>query len=116
MLKRRFAILPGVILVRRIAPAQPRYPRRSRMPSASNTPTKSRSGYNYRFGKDIPSLRQPEVQGGGFIKPGAFPDATYCEHCHQQAYHQWRQALHSNSFRDAVLPHQRKSSQQDKRD
>jgi tetratricopeptide (TPR) repeat protein len=59
------------------------------------------SGYNYRFGKDIPfAPGNPEVQGGGFIQPGAFPDATYCAHCHQEAYHQWRQALHSNSFRD----------------
>ncbi len=35
----------------------------------------------------------------GFIQPGAFPKATYCAHCHPQAYSEWRQALHSNSFR-----------------
>jgi tetratricopeptide (TPR) repeat protein len=59
------------------------------------------AGYNYRFGKDVPfAPGNPEVQGGGFIQPGAFPDPTYCAHCHQQAYQQWRQALHSNSFRD----------------
>ncbi len=29
----------------------------------------------------------------------AFPDAAYCGHCHQAAYQQWRQSLHSNSFR-----------------
>ncbi|MDW5266144.1 MULTISPECIES: tetratricopeptide repeat protein [Acidobacteriaceae] len=59
------------------------------------------SGYNYRFGKDLSfTPGNPEVQGGGFIQPGAFPDATYCAHCHQEAYHQWRQALHSNSFRE----------------
>jgi tetratricopeptide (TPR) repeat protein len=59
------------------------------------------SGYNYRFGKDLPfAPGNPEVQGGGFIQPGAFPDATYCAHCHQEAYHLWREALHSNSFRD----------------
>ena len=28
-----------------------------------------------------------------------FPNAKYCGHCHQEALHQWRQALHSNSFR-----------------
>ncbi len=59
------------------------------------------STYNYRFGADLPfAPGNPEVQGGGFIQPGAFPDATYCAHCHQQAYHMWRQALHSNSFRE----------------
>jgi tetratricopeptide (TPR) repeat protein len=59
------------------------------------------SSYNYRFGKDLPfAPGNPEVQGGGFIQPGAFPDPAYCAHCHQQAYQQWRQALHSNSFRD----------------
>ncbi|HUZ96390.1 MAG TPA: tetratricopeptide repeat protein [Edaphobacter sp.] len=57
--------------------------------------------YNYRFGKELPfAPGNPEIQGGDFIQPGAFPDATYCAHCHQEAYHQWRQALHSNSFRE----------------
>lgn len=63
--------------------------------------------YNYRFGKDQPfAPGNAELQGGGFIQPGAFPDATYCAHCHQEAYHEWRQALHSNSFR---APFYRKS-------
>jgi Tfp pilus assembly protein PilF len=39
------------------------------------------------------------VEGNNFVQPGAFPDASYCGHCHQEAYHQWRQALHSNAFR-----------------
>jgi Flp pilus assembly protein TadD len=39
------------------------------------------------------------VEGDDFIQPGAFPTAKYCGHCHQESYHQWRQALHSNSFR-----------------
>src|SRR5271170_6065850 len=39
------------------------------------------------------------VEGNTFIEPGSFPDAAYCGHCHQEAYHEWRQALHSNSFR-----------------
>jgi lipoprotein NlpI len=29
----------------------------------------------------------------------ATPSAAYCRHCHQESYHQWRQSLHSNSFR-----------------
>ena len=39
------------------------------------------------------------VQDGGFIQPEAFLPATYCAHCHEEAYRQWRQALHSNAFR-----------------
>lgn len=56
--------------------------------------------YNFRFGKDKPfTPGNAEVEGGGFIQPGAFPNAKYCGHCHQEAYSEWRQALHSNSFR-----------------
>ena len=59
------------------------------------------STYNFRFGKDDPfDPSNAKLQDGGFIQPGAFPDAQYCAHCHQEAYHQWRQALHSNSFRE----------------
>jgi tetratricopeptide (TPR) repeat protein len=39
------------------------------------------------------------TEGEDFIPPSAFPTAQYCGHCHQESYHQWRQALHSNSFR-----------------
>ena len=39
------------------------------------------------------------VEGDDFLPASAFPDAAYCGHCHQEAYHEWRQALHSNSFR-----------------
>jgi cytochrome c-type biogenesis protein CcmH/NrfG len=56
--------------------------------------------YNYRFGKDKPFLPgNAAVEGNNFVQPGAFPNASYCGHCHQEAYHQWRQALHSNAFR-----------------
>jgi tetratricopeptide (TPR) repeat protein len=61
---------------------------------------KIRSSYNYRFGTDQPSLPgNASAEGDDFVQPGAFPNAKYCAHCHQEAYHQWRQALHSNSFR-----------------
>ncbi len=40
-----------------------------------------------------------KVEGDDFVQPGAFPNAAYCAHCHQEAYSQWRQALHSNAFR-----------------
>jgi len=61
---------------------------------------KIRQTYNFRFGTDklfIPGTML--VEGDDFVQPGAFPNATYCAHCHQEAYHQWRQALHSNAFR-----------------
>jgi hypothetical protein len=39
------------------------------------------------------------IEGNDFIQPSVFPTAEYCGHCHQEAYAEWRQALHSNSFR-----------------
>ena len=61
---------------------------------------KVRATYNNRFGADKPSLPgNASMVGDDFVQPGAFPNAKYCAHCHQEAYHQWRQALHSNSFR-----------------
>ncbi len=56
--------------------------------------------YNFRYGKDRPFIPgNAKVEGDEFVQPGVFPNAEYCAHCHQEAYHQWRQALHSNSFR-----------------
>lgn len=56
--------------------------------------------YNFHYGKGNPfTPGNLEVEGKGFIQPGAFPTAEYCGTCHQEAYSQWRQALHSNSFR-----------------
>jgi Flp pilus assembly protein TadD len=61
---------------------------------------KVRETYKYAFAKDNISLPgNAAIEGNDFIQPGAFPTAEYCGHCHQEAYHQWRQALHSNSFR-----------------
>jgi Tfp pilus assembly protein PilF len=59
-----------------------------------------RQAYSFRFGKDNLSLPgNAAIEGNDFVQPGAFPKAEYCGHCHEEAYHQWRQALHSNSFR-----------------
>jgi Flp pilus assembly protein TadD len=59
-----------------------------------------RESYNYHFGQgDISTPGNAKVAGDDFIQPGAFPTAKYCSKCHQEAYSQWRQALHSNSFR-----------------
>ncbi|MGA2170129.1 MAG: tetratricopeptide repeat protein [Terracidiphilus sp.] len=56
--------------------------------------------YNYAFGKDTPFLPSNATSSNGqFLSPKSFPTAQYCGHCHQEAYHQWRQSVHSNSFR-----------------
>jgi Flp pilus assembly protein TadD len=61
---------------------------------------KVRESYNYSFARGNISLPgNAAVEGNDFLEPEAFPDATYCGHCHQEAYHQWRQSLHSNAFR-----------------
>jgi Tfp pilus assembly protein PilF len=61
---------------------------------------KIRQTYNFAFGKDQISLPGNAASTtNDFLPPGAFLKATYCGRCHQEAYSQWRQALHSNSFR-----------------
>ena len=61
---------------------------------------KIRETYNFRFGKDkISTPGNAAVDGNDFIPSTAFPTAEYCSRCHAEAYSQWRQALHSNSFR-----------------
>lgn len=56
--------------------------------------------YNFAFGSGKISVPgNAAVEGNTFIEPDAFLRADYCGHCHQEAYHQWRQSLHSNSFR-----------------
>jgi hypothetical protein len=56
--------------------------------------------YNFHYGPKNPfTPGNVKVVGEGFIQPGAFPSAEYCGTCHQEAYSQWRQALHSNAFR-----------------
>ncbi len=58
------------------------------------------SRYNYAFGKDTPFLPSNATSHNGqFLSPRSFYTAQYCGHCHQAAYHQWRQSVHSNSFR-----------------
>ncbi len=63
--------------------------------------------YSYPFGKGSIALPgNARIEGNQFLPPSAYPDAAYCGHCHQQAYHQWRQTLHANAFRS---PFYRKS-------
>jgi len=59
-----------------------------------------RATYNFRFGAGkISTPGNAAAEGHDFIPPQAFLPASYCGRCHQEAYSQWRQALHSNSFR-----------------
>jgi tetratricopeptide (TPR) repeat protein len=56
--------------------------------------------YNYAFGKESPFLPSNATSvNGQFLSPKAFYTAEYCGHCHKEAYHQWRQSVHANSFR-----------------
>jgi len=56
--------------------------------------------YNFHYGPKNPfTPGNVQVQGEGFLQPDAYPTAEYCGTCHQEAYSQWRQALHSNAFR-----------------
>jgi tetratricopeptide (TPR) repeat protein len=61
---------------------------------------KIRANYNFHFGPgNISTPGNLAVEGADFLQPDAFLPASYCGRCHQEAYSQWRQALHSNSFR-----------------
>jgi tetratricopeptide (TPR) repeat protein len=58
------------------------------------------SRYDYAFGKGTPFLPSNATTANGqFVSPRSFPTAQYCGHCHQETYRQWRQSVHSNSFR-----------------
>jgi tetratricopeptide (TPR) repeat protein len=58
------------------------------------------SHYNYAFGKDAPFLPSNATTANGqFVSPKSFYTAEYCGHCHKEAYSQWRESIHSNSFR-----------------
>lgn len=62
--------------------------------------SKVRETYNFAFQKGNLSLPgNAATEDNKFIQPGAFLSAQYCARCHPQAYEEWRQALHSNSFR-----------------
>jgi tetratricopeptide (TPR) repeat protein len=69
-------------------------------PARKEYADKIRETYNFRFGTEKWSLPgNASVEGNDFVQAGSFPTVKYCAHCHEQAYSQWRQALHSNSFR-----------------
>src|SRR5581483_10994244 len=69
-------------------------------PARAAYASRVRQTYNFAFGPGNISLPgNAAVEGNTFLPPSAFPKAEYCGHCHKEAYAQWRQALHSNSFR-----------------
>ena len=56
--------------------------------------------YRLPFDDDRPFLpSNATTDTGEFINSKSFPTAEYCGHCHQQAYAEWRQTAHANSFR-----------------
>jgi tetratricopeptide (TPR) repeat protein len=61
---------------------------------------KIRETYDFPFGAGKISVPgNAATESNGFIPAKAFLTADYCGRCHAEAYHQWRQSLHSNSFR-----------------
>ena len=74
-------------------------------PAGINGPTSAfhdsvAARYNYAFGKEAPFLPSNATSSNGqFLSPKSFQTAQYCGHCHQEAYRQWRQSVHANSFR-----------------
>ncbi|HTZ48764.1 MAG TPA: tetratricopeptide repeat protein [Verrucomicrobiae bacterium] len=87
------AVLTGIV---RLAA----YAQSPQNPSSNTYSEQTSKTYDFRFGKGDFSLPgNATTVDNQFIQPSAFPSAEYCGHCHEEAYQQWRQALHSNSFR-----------------
>ncbi len=112
MLPQRFAhrilrIFSGVLLTAALACAWMAW--RTRAALAVDDPTAQRTIYSrsvaqrYRlpFAAGRPFLpSNATTDTGEFIDPKSFATAKYCGHCHQQAYAEWRQTVHANSFRN----------------
>src|SRR5580698_10666665 len=72
----------------------------SRAQQESSYDSKVRGTYNFRFGPtNIATPGNADSEGHGFIPSDAFLPASYCGTCHPEPLSQWRQGLHSNSFR-----------------
>ncbi len=55
--------------------------------------------YKYNFGAN-PFLPSRALSGiSEFMPATAFPKATYCGKCHEDAHREWRQSAHANAFR-----------------
>jgi tetratricopeptide (TPR) repeat protein len=55
--------------------------------------------YEYRFGPNPFLPSHALTSTGQFFPSDAFPRASYCAKCHQDAHREWRQSAHANSFR-----------------
>ncbi|MGI4827725.1 MAG: tetratricopeptide repeat protein [Janthinobacterium lividum] len=56
--------------------------------------------YDFHWNKNsafLPSLATTD--NGQFLQSSAFPTSQYCGHCHEAAYHQWRESAHANANR-----------------
>ena len=62
---------------------------------------KIRESYDFSLGAGkLSAPGNAATENGAFIPASAFPKAEYCGKCHAEAYSQWRQSLHSNSFHE----------------
>ncbi len=67
---------------------------------SAGEPAEVRQTYNFPFqAGNIAAPGNAAMVGNVFLRPDQMPSARYCGQCHEEAYSQWRQALHSNSFR-----------------
>jgi tetratricopeptide (TPR) repeat protein len=82
---------------------------RTRSAYAADEPATHRTAYSQHvaehyslpFGVAGPFLpSNATTDTGQFIDPNSFPTAKYCGHCHEQAYAEWHQTVHANSFRN----------------
>jgi tetratricopeptide (TPR) repeat protein len=56
-------------------------------------------GYQFVFGPNPFLPSHALTSTGGFLPAEAFPRASYCAKCHEDAHREWRQSAHANSFR-----------------
>src|SRR3984885_13613572 len=102
--RRRFLLSSGMVLIAAVCCLSTIRGKEDPSAAANNDrklyADKVHQTYDFVFGAgDISSPGNAAVEGKEFLPASAYPDAEYCGHCHQEAYHQWREALHSNSFR-----------------
>lgn len=76
---------------------------------AADDPAAQRTGYSHKIAEHYNLPFAPDryfrpsnasTDTGEFVDPKSFLSAEYCGHCHQQAYAEWRQTAHANSFRN----------------
>ena len=69
--------------------------------ASENAATSKAQGYDLPFGSGnvfLPS--KADTTDHQVIQADKFLRAEYCRHCHSATYHQWRESLHANSFRE----------------